>query len=107
MGHADVKTPNLDKLAARSLMFQRGYVVSPLCRPSLASMISGLYPQQHGITGNDVEGGSARAALDKPLREQFHKHPSFIRMLTDKGYLTFNQASGGKALSRMEASLME
>ncbi len=88
MGHADVKTPNLDKLAARSLVFERGYVASPLCRPSLASMITGLYPQQHGITGNDVEGGSARATLDKPLREQFHKHPSFIRMLKDNGYLT-------------------
>ncbi|WP_146575688.1 sulfatase-like hydrolase/transferase [Neorhodopirellula pilleata] len=88
MGHAVVKTPNIDKLAARSLVFDRGYVSSPLCRPSLASMITGLYPTQHGITGNDVEGGNERAALDKPLREQFHRHPSFIRLLTDRGYLT-------------------
>jgi arylsulfatase A-like enzyme len=88
MGHPDVRTPNLDKLAARSLVFERGYVSSPLCRPSLASMITGLHPSQHGITGNDVEGGPNRAALDKPLREQFHQHPSFIRLLTDNGYLT-------------------
>lgn len=88
MGHAVVDTPNLDKLAARSLVFERGYVASPLCRPSLASMITGLYPSQHGITGNDVEGRSDRAALDKPLREQFHRHPSFIRLLKDNGYLT-------------------
>lgn len=88
MGHPDVRTPNLDKLAARSLVFERGYVASPLCRPSLASMITGLYPHQHAVTGNDVDGNNNRAALDAPLREQFHRHPSFIRMLTDNGYLT-------------------
>jgi len=82
MGHADVQTPNLDKLASRSLVFERGYVASPLCRPSLASMITGLYPPQHGITGNDVDGLSARATLDRPLREQFHRHLSFIRLLS-------------------------
>ena len=88
MGHTEVQTPNLDKLAARSLVFERGYVASPLCRPSLASMITGLYPNQHGITGNDVDGRNERASLDRPVREQFHRHPSFIRLLTNNGYLT-------------------
>ncbi|MDP7020258.1 MAG: sulfatase-like hydrolase/transferase [Pirellulaceae bacterium] len=87
MGHPDVETPNLDKLAARSLVFDRGYVASPLCRPSLASMITGLFPFQHGVTGNDVDGRNNRAALDTPLREQFHARPSFIRTLTTNGYL--------------------
>lgn len=87
MGHPDIRTPNLDKLATRSLVFERGYVSSPLCRPSLASMITGLFPFQHGITGNDVDGRNNRAALDVPLREQFHQHPSFIRTLTSNGYL--------------------
>ncbi len=88
MGHPVIKTPNLSKLAARSLVFERGYVSSPVCRPSLATMITGLYPSQHGITGNDVVGGKERAALDRPLRERFHRHPSFIRLLTNNGYLT-------------------
>lgn len=87
MGHAEVRTPHLDKLAERSLVFGRGYVAAPLCRPSLASMVTGLFPFQHGITGNDVDGRNNRAALDLPLREQFHRHPSFIRMLTSNGYL--------------------
>ena len=50
MGHPDIQTPNLDALARRSLVFNRGYVASPLCRPSLASMVTGLYPFGHGIT---------------------------------------------------------
>jgi len=87
MGHPDIETPNLDRLASQSLVFDRGYVASPLCRPSLASIITGLFPFQHGVTGNDVDGMKDRAALDLPLRTQFHQHPSFIRTLTDSGYL--------------------
>ena len=48
MGHPRIQTPHLDALAERSLVFDRGYVASPLCRPSLASMVTGLYPFQHG-----------------------------------------------------------
>ena len=87
MGHPEIQTPNLDELAARSLVFERGYVASPLCRPSLASIITGLYPFQHGVTGNDVDGRNNRAALDRPLREQFHAHPSLVRELTTNGFL--------------------
>ena len=87
MGHPEIKTPNLDKLAAQSLLFERGYVAAPLCRPSLASMLTGLYPFQHGITGNDVDGSNRRAELDVPLRKQFYKHQNFVRTLTGHGYL--------------------
>jgi len=87
MGHPDIKTPHLDKLAERSMLFDRGYVAAPLCRPSLASMASGLYPFQHGITGNDVDGRNNRAELDVPMREAFHKNPTFIKALVANGYL--------------------
>jgi len=55
MGHKEIETPHLDKLAAASLVFERGYVAAPFCRPSLASMATGLYPLEHDITGNDVK----------------------------------------------------
>lgn len=87
MGHSAIKTPNLDALAKRSLVMERGYVSAPLCRPSLASMVTGLYPFQHGITGNDVDGGNNRAALDLPMRAAFHRHPSLIKTLVNNGYL--------------------
>ena len=53
MGHPHIATPALDRLAAQSLVFERGYTPVPLCRPSLASIVTGLYPHQHGVTGND------------------------------------------------------
>ena len=53
MGHPHVRTPHLDRLARESLTFRRGYVPSSLCCPSLASIITGLYPHQHRVTSND------------------------------------------------------
>ncbi|MEM9586741.1 MAG: sulfatase-like hydrolase/transferase [Planctomycetota bacterium] len=87
MGHPEIETPHLDRLARQSLLFERGYVAAPLCRPSLASMLTGLHPHQHGIAGNDVNGYKDRAELDVPLREAFHQHPSFVKALVANGYL--------------------
>lgn len=53
MGHPIIQTPNIDRLAANSLVFRRGYVTSSLCCPSLASIITGRYPHQHKVTSND------------------------------------------------------
>ena len=44
MGHPVIETPHLDRLASESLVFARGYVPTSLCRPSLASIMTGLYP---------------------------------------------------------------
>lgn len=89
MGHDVIQTPNLDKLTQRSLLFRRGYVTSPLCRPSLASIVTGLYPHQHGVTGNDIDGKNNRAQLETSLRQRFHSKASLIKMLVDAGYLAF------------------
>jgi len=45
----DVKTPHLDKLASEGLIFNRAYVASPICAASRASMMTGVFPQQHGV----------------------------------------------------------
>ena len=53
MGHKTIQTPNIDQLAKQSVVFPRGYVPTALCRPSLATLITGHYAHRHGITGND------------------------------------------------------
>ena len=49
-GNKDVKTPNLDKLAADGVNFTRHFVQHPLCMPSRVSFLSGQYPSTLGIT---------------------------------------------------------
>ena len=51
-GHPLVKTPNLDKLAARGVRFDRAACQFPLCGPSRNSMLTGLYPNSSGILTN-------------------------------------------------------
>ena len=69
MGHPQIRTPRLDQLASQSLAFRRGYVTSSLCSPSLATILTGRYPHQHKITGNDPPlppGVAAAAAARDP-----------------------------------------
>jgi uncharacterized sulfatase len=54
MGHEIVKTPHLDRIASESLLYTRGYVM-PVCSPSLACLLTGKLPHQHGIVGNVLE----------------------------------------------------
>src|SRR5215208_1361183 len=48
-GASDVKTPNLDRLAAAGVRFTNWHANSPVCSPSRASVLTGKYPQRAGI----------------------------------------------------------
>jgi iduronate 2-sulfatase len=51
-GDGLAKTPNIDRLAARGVRFERAYCAFPLCGPSRNSFLTGLYPNATGIQGN-------------------------------------------------------
>jgi arylsulfatase A-like enzyme len=51
-GDERAKTPNIDRLAARGVRFDRAYCQYPLCGPSRNSMLTGLYPNSNGILRN-------------------------------------------------------
>ncbi len=53
-GHPHLKTPNLDRLAARGVRFTRAYVQSPVCGASRMSFYTGRYVASHGASWNDV-----------------------------------------------------
>jgi arylsulfatase A-like enzyme len=93
MGNKVVQTPRLDRMASESLVYTRGYTM-PVCSPTLASLITGKLPHQHGITGNDVapaEGEKKdKNASRKPLADQLLSNSLILpKALTDAGYATF------------------
>jgi arylsulfatase A-like enzyme len=53
-GHPHLKTPNIDKLAANGVRFDRAYVQSPVCGPSRMSFYTGRTVFSHGATWNLV-----------------------------------------------------
>jgi choline-sulfatase/uncharacterized sulfatase len=50
-GHPDVKTPNLDRLAAEGVRFTQAVTQNPICTPSRVSFLSGQYVHNHGYYG--------------------------------------------------------
>jgi len=52
-GHPQVKTPNLDRLAARGCLFTDAHTASPLCNPSRTAIMTGRRPSTSGVYGND------------------------------------------------------
>lgn len=100
LGHPHVRTPHLDRLAAQSLTFRRGYVPSSLCCPSLASIITGQYPHQHKVTSNDppMPAGMRAAEFQRSPafadgRERMNRFmdaaPALPRLLAKEGYASF------------------
>jgi len=53
-GNERIETPNLNRLAAESVVFERAYVTQPVCTPSRSSILTGLYPHTNGCTANNV-----------------------------------------------------
>ena len=51
-GHPQCRTPNLDRLARRGVQFERAYTQNPVCGPARAAIMTGLYPDSIGATGN-------------------------------------------------------
>ena len=84
MGSTDFRTPNLDRLASQSAVFTRGYVPSSVCRPSLATMITGHYPQDHRL-GVGIDGLRAGPQI---VRRRFERFSPLPKILQQSGYLS-------------------
>ncbi len=54
-GYEPITTPNLSKLAKEAITFNRAFCQYPVCGPSRASFLSGLYPQATGVLNNTLD----------------------------------------------------
>lgn len=74
-GHPQVKSPNIDRLAASGRRFERAYCQFPLCGPSRASFMTGLYPDQNLVKRNAIY-----------IREHVPDVKTIPQMFRDNGY---------------------
>jgi N-acetylgalactosamine-6-sulfatase len=80
-GAPDCKTPAIDSLAKTGARFTDAYAGFPVCSPSRAALLTGLYPQRFGPTYEDYFGGGS-PGLD-PAR-----HPTLGTFMKNAGYAT-------------------
>jgi len=76
MGHPFVQTPHIDRLGREGAVFSNAFATTPLCSPSRASFLTGLYPHTHGILDNTDRGPRSHELITWP------------RLLHDAGYET-------------------
>jgi len=77
-GHPFARTPQIDRIAREGARFRNFFTVVPLCSPSRASFLTGLYPHTHRIINNDKHG----------LAEISHTLVTWPRLLRESGYET-------------------
>ncbi len=98
MGHKQVRTPHLDRLAEQSAFFPNGYVTTSVCRPSLVTLLTGLYPFQHGVHFNHPPPGFRKLTQDPEINKEAYdalrkkassiilNTPTLPRLLSENGY---------------------
>ena len=90
--YAGAKTPNLDRLAAEGIRFDRAYVQNPLCNPSRTSFLSGLRPPTTDIYNGQTPPRSKIGADLRMLPEHFHDHGYFTARVGKIAHNIFEHA---------------
>jgi len=78
-GNEICKTPNIDRLAKQGTIFNNAYTTSPVCSASRTSLMTGLYPHNHGVMLNTHIGPAWSRGLNRDI-------PVFSDILKENGY---------------------
>jgi arylsulfatase A-like enzyme len=78
-GHPQVKTPNIDALAARGVNFTRAYCASPVCNPSRTALMLGLRSSTTGVYSNNNNRRDSPVAMGAmPLNTYFKQRGYYV-----------------------------
>ena len=70
MGNSIARTPNLDRLASRGVLYTQHYSTNPVCMPSRCAFITGRYPQANGVIDNGIDLPNREVTMP----QVFHEH---------------------------------
>jgi len=90
-GNPHVQTPAIDGLAERGTVFTQSYCTSPVCAPSRGSMLTGLFPHQHGVTEN---GRRIRSDLKETCIEHLLAAKGYDCVYAGKWHLAASRTIG-------------
>ncbi len=82
-GHATLRTPALDDMAARGVRFDRFYSGAPVCSPTRGSCLTGRHPFRYGIFFANADNGEGPSKYALPAREI-----TLAEVLRERGYST-------------------
>jgi arylsulfatase A-like enzyme len=82
-GNADIRTPNIDRLAREGTLFEHCYSSNAVCSPTRATLLTGLIPSQHGIHSYLTAGG---AQVGPKAHSTIAEFRSFPEILAEAGY---------------------
>lgn len=85
-GNSQCRTPNIDRLADRGMRFDNAYCQYPVCGPSRAALMSGLYCQQIGVIGNQSSKNLTANLGDRPSLAQHFKNNGWYSARVSKIY---------------------
>lgn len=68
-GNEEVRTPNIDRLAAEGMLFKRTYANVPVCCPARSILMTGTYPHVNGMMANDLRLREERVTMAEILRD--------------------------------------
>jgi arylsulfatase len=71
-GNTQIHTPNLNALAEQSFVFDNAYCTQPVCTPSRATILTGLYSHTHGCTNNNIPLPSETKTIAELVSDDYH-----------------------------------
>lgn len=77
-GYGRPTTPHLDQLIARGVRFDQARVPEPLTAPSMASMVTSLYPHEHGTSRNGLRMRQGLPSLPNVLKRRGYVSAAFV-----------------------------
>jgi arylsulfatase A-like enzyme len=81
-GNKEIRTPNIDRLAAEGMLFTRAYCNNSVCSPSRATFLTGLIPSQHGVHAYIPDAAQVGPRAYSTIQE-FRTLP---KILSESGY---------------------
>ncbi|UCE86950.1 MAG: sulfatase, partial [Deltaproteobacteria bacterium] len=106
-GYGAARTPELDALSDRSIRFERAYAHSSMTLPSIATLLTGRLPAEHGVEKNGIRLNDRWPTLATRLREAGFATAGFIGNFTlrpannlSRGFDRYTRDYGGRESNR-------